>query len=148
MSMKAKITALVLAAGTLCSTALHAQSELSALSALSILPVASVVGTASAAAGASVALPALVLTVGSVLVVQAIEAGVYGSVYVLERASDGARVSIEISGRAGQASAAAVGQAVTVTVLASGVLLSTAAEVIAFLPNALGEALLYNERLK
>ncbi|RYZ09614.1 MAG: hypothetical protein EOO24_09725, partial [Comamonadaceae bacterium] len=68
-------------------------------------------------------------------------------VYVLERASDGARASVEVAGRGASAAAAVVGTSVTVTVLASGVLLSTAAEVIAFIPNAVGQALLHNERV-
>jgi hypothetical protein len=68
-------------------------------------------------------------------------------VVVLERASDGARASIEIAGRGAAASVVGVGTAVTVSAIGTGVLLATASEVIAFVPNALGQALLYNERV-
>ena len=39
------------------------------------------------------------------------------------------------------------GSLVTVSVIGAGVVLSAAGEAIAFLPNALGRALLHNERL-
>jgi hypothetical protein len=39
-----------------------------------------------------------------------------------------------------------VGASLVVTLVSAGVLLSAAGEAIAFLPNALGKALLYNER--
>jgi hypothetical protein len=40
-----------------------------------------------------------------------------------------------------------VGTSVLVTVIGAGVVLSAAGEVLAFVPNAIGRALLYNERL-
>ena len=70
-----------------------------------------------------------------------------GTVYVLERASDGARVSVEVAGRGVAASAYGVGTVVTCSVIGTGVVLSVAGEVLAFVPNALGRALLHNERL-
>lgn len=126
----------------------RAQSEASV--ALSMLPVASVVGAASvagAAASTVAAVPAALSVGGATLTVVAVEASVEGTVYVLERASDGARASVKVLGRAARGSSAAIGSAVTVTVIASGVVLSAAGEVLAFVPNALGRALLYNERL-
>ncbi|MGO8411521.1 hypothetical protein ACC775_38320, partial [Rhizobium ruizarguesonis] len=75
----------------------HAQSEASV--ALSMLPVASVVGTASVAstaAGAVVALPAALSVGGAVLTVKAVQASATGTVYLLERASDGAQASVEV----------------------------------------------------
>ena len=122
-------------AGALVSAPARAQSEASA--ALSLLPVASVVGTASVGAAAS----------GAVLTVKSIEASAVGTVYVLERASDGARVSVEVAGRGVAASAYGVGTVVTCSVIGTGVVLSVAGEVLAFVPNALGRALLHNERL-
>jgi hypothetical protein len=68
-------------------------------------------------------------------------------VYLLERASDGARVSIELSGQAAQAASLAVGTAVVVGVFSAGVVLSAAGEVLAFIPNAVGRSLLHNERV-
>ena len=84
---------------------------------------------------------------GAVLVVKAVEASATGTVYLLERASDGARVSVNVSGGAVSAAAIGVGSVVTVSAIASGVILSTAAEVLAFIPNEIGRALLHNERV-
>ncbi|AVS86298.1 hypothetical protein C8239_17310 [Paracidovorax avenae] len=126
----------------------RAQSEASF--ALSMLPVASVVGTASvgsAAAGAVATVPVALSVAGAVLTVRAVEASAAGTVYVLERASDGARVSVEVAGRAASGVAAGVGTVVACSVIGTGVVLSAAGEVLAFVPNALGRALLHNERL-
>ncbi len=132
----------------LCSSPAQAQSEASV--ALSLLPLASVVGTASAGAAvaqASVALPAALSVAGAVLTIQAVQVSAVGTVYVLERASDGARVSVEVTARAGAASARAVGEVVACSIIGTGVILSVAGEVLAFVPNALGRALLHNEAL-
>ncbi len=40
-----------------------------------------------------------------------------------------------------------VGASVVTTVIASGVILSAAGEVLCFIPNAIGRALLYNEKI-
>lgn len=135
--------ALALAAGPT-----RAQSEASLV--LSALPVASVVGVAGSAAAGAVAVSALpvALTVsGSVLVVKTVEVSARGTVIVLERASDGARASVELTGRAASGVAASVGTAVAVSVIGTGVLLSAAGEVLCFIPNELGRALLHNERI-
>lgn len=139
--------ALALAAGPA-----RAQSEASLV--LSALPVASVVGTASAVAGSATAsavalsaLPVALSMSGAVLVVKAVEVSARGTVIVLERASDGARASVELSGRAASGVAASVGTAVVVSVTGTGVLLSAAGEVLCFIPNELGRALLHNERI-
>ena len=143
-----------LVAGCVCAAAwgvarpARAQSEASV--ALSMLPVASVVGSAavaSAAAGAVVVVPAALSVGGAVLTVKAVEGSARGTVYVLERASDGAQASVEVAGRAVGAMALGMGASITCSVIASGVILSAAGEVVAFVPNALGRALLHNERL-
>jgi hypothetical protein len=125
-----------------------AQSEASAL--VSVLPIASVmvasVGVAGVA-GASVSAPLVLSVAGTVLVVKTIEVTVRGTVYVLERASDGARFSVELSGRAVGGASMAAGTVVTVSVISAGVILSAAGEAIAFVPNALGRALLHNEQV-
>ena len=126
----------------------QAQSELSV--GLSMLPVASVVGTASvagAAASSVVAVPAALLVSGAVLTVKAVEVSARGTVWVLERASDGATASVAIASGAVAGVGLSVGATVVTTVLASGVVLSAAGEAIAFIPNQIGRALLYNERL-
>lgn len=123
----------------------RAQSEASV--ALSALPVASVVATASTAAVAVSVVPVALSVGGAVLVVKAVEVTARGTVYVLERASDGARASVEVGARSVSAVAVGVGTVLTVSVIGTGVLLSAAGEAIAFIPNELGRALLHNERV-
>jgi len=145
----------LLGAALLTAPGARAQSEASA--AVSMLPLASVgaataVGgsvTAAASVGASAVavLPAALSVAGSVLVVKAVEVTAQGVVLLLERAHDGARASVRLAGDASRASALTVGTAVTVGVLASGVLLSTAGQVLAFVPNELGRALLHHEQV-
>jgi hypothetical protein len=94
-----------------------------------------------------VALPVAFSTAGAVLVVKTVESTARGTVLLLERASDGAQASIELGARAAGGVSLAADTVVTVSVIGAGVLLSAAGEVIAFIPNALGRALLHNERL-
>jgi len=75
------------------------------------------------------------------------EASATGTVYVLERASDGARASLRFAGRAAGAVSAGIGTAVLVTAISTGYVLSAASEAIAFVPNEIGASLLYNERI-
>ena len=126
----------------LVSAPARAQSEASLV--LSALPVASVVGAGAAAVSA---VPAALAVSGAVLVVKAVEVSARGTVIVLERASDGARASVELSGRAASGVVTGVGTAVAVSVIGAGVVLSAAGEVLCFIPNELGRALLHNERL-
>jgi len=141
----------LLAMGLAVSLTMHparAQSEASLV--LSALPVASVVGVAGSAAAGAVAVSALpvALTVsGAVLVVKSVELSARGTVIVLERASDGARASVELTGHASSGLAASVGTVAVVSVIGAGVLLSAAGEVLCFIPNELGRALLHNEKL-
>lgn len=130
----------------------RAQSEASLM--LSALPVASVVvgGSVGVAGAAAASVVPLALSVaGTTLVVKAVEVTARGTVYLLERASDGAQASVEVVGRAASGLVAGtvigVGTVVTVSVIGTGVLISTAAELLAFIPNELGRALLYNQRL-
>jgi hypothetical protein len=114
----------------------QAQSGLSEASALSALPIA-----------VSVAAPVVVLSAGATLTVVAVEASALGSVWVLERASDGARASVRLGSEAAGALSVAAGTAVVVTAVSTGWVLSTASRAIAFVPNEIGAALLYNERV-
>lgn len=127
-----------IAAVALMAAPAQAHSEVSA--ALSLLPVASVVG-------AVVVVPAALSSTGAMLTVSAVQVSAVGTVYLLARASDGAEASVEVLGRGAEASAYGVGSVVTCSVLGTGVLLSVAGEVLAFIPNAIGQALLHNERL-
>ena len=114
----------------------NAQSAVSEACALSALPIA-----------VSVAAPAMVLSAGALLTVVAVEASASGAVWVLERASGGARSTLRLSAQAVGGLSVAAGTVVVVTALSRGWVLSTASEAIAFIPNEIGAALLYNERV-
>lgn len=135
--MKSKtIVSIALALALACSGTACAQSEASEASALSALPVA-----------VSVAAPVFLLSAGVTLTVVAVEASVTGTVWVLERASDGARMSVRVSTQVVGGVSVLAGTSVLVMATAAGWVLSAAGEVIAFVPNELGRALLYNERV-
>ena len=55
--------------------------------------------------------------------------------------------SVELGAAAAGSVALGVGASVVTTVIASGVILSAAGEVLCFIPNAIGRALLYNEKI-
>ena len=65
------------------------------------------------------------------LVVKTVEVSARGTIYVLERASDGARASVNFSGKA----TAALGTAIAVTAIGSGYVLSAAGEALQRLPT-------------
>ena len=79
--------------------------------------------------------------------IKTVEVTARGTVYALERASDGARVSVEVLASSVVGASWAVGTVVTVSVIGAGTVLSAAGEAMAFVPNALGRALLHNERI-
>lgn len=127
--------AAALAATLALSAALPVQAQRSGASeasALSMLPVVVLAST-----------PVLLLTGAGMLTVVAVEASADGTVWVLERASDGVRFSMQVAGGA----SVVAGQALRVTALATGWVLSAAGEVVAFVPNSVGIALLYQERV-
>ncbi len=95
----------------------------------------------------SVVAPSVVLSAGATFVVVAIESTARGTVWVLERASDGARISVEFSGKVVAGAATSIGTAVVVTAISTGYVLSAAGEAIAFIPNEIGASLLHNERV-
>ncbi len=124
--------------------AARAQSELSAIS---VAPVA-LSATAVSAAGAALSVaPAALLVSGVTLVVVSVEVVGSATVWVLARASDGVRISLRTAGRLAEGLAVSAGTAVSVTVIGTGVVLSALGEAIAFIPNEIGKALLYNERV-
>ena len=132
----------------------HNGDGLSAISTLSALPVASVVviggAVGTSAVGASVAalaLPVALAASGAVLIVKSVEVSARGTICVLERASDGATATIEIAGRVAERMMLRTGQAVQISVVSAGAVLSIAGAAIAFVPSELGRALLHNERL-
>ncbi|MBP8310978.1 MAG: hypothetical protein KAY46_27120 [Burkholderiaceae bacterium] len=114
--------------------ALAGPNDASLLSAMSMLPVA-----------VSVAAPVMVLTAGAKLSVKAVESTAQGSLLVLERVSDGAQASIELSGKVLDRASVKVGSAVEASAIGAGMILSAAGTVIAFVPNEIGRALLHHE---
>ena len=135
-------TALALSLGAQAHTS---PSEASAV--LSVAPVVLSVGAVSATGVVLSALPAGILSAGVTLTVVAVEVVGSTTVWVLERASDGARISIRASGKLAEGVVVSTGAAVTVSVIGAGTVLSVAGEVIAFIPNEIGKALLYNEQV-
>ena len=111
----------------------NASSEVSALS---LLPVA-----------LSVAAPVALVAGGVSLTVVAVEASATGTALVVERASDGMRETLHFSGQVLGGISQGVGTAILCTAVSTGYVLSAAGQAIAFVPNEIGAALLYNERL-
>jgi len=137
-------TALALAAAALALPAL-AQSELSV--AVSAAPVVLSVGAVSATGVALSVIPAGILSAGATLVVVSVEVVGGATLWVLERASDGARISLKVAGKLAEGIVVSTGAAVVVSVIGAGTVLSAAGQVIAFIPSEIGKALLYNERV-
>ncbi len=118
------------------TSAVQAQSGASEASVLSMLPVA-----------ISVAAPLGLLSAGAMFTVVSVGAVSEGTVWVLERASDGARASITLSGALVGGVSVLAGTVVVATAFSAGWVLSAAGRAIAFIPNEVGKALLYNERV-
>ncbi|SRR5258708_24176287 len=115
----------------------HAHTNASSeVSALSLLPVA-----------ISVAAPVALVAGGASLTVVAVEASATGTALVVERVSDGARETLHFSGQVLGGISQGVGTAILCTAVSTGYVLSAAGQAIAFVPNEIGAALLYNERL-
>jgi len=134
--MKALFPAALLSLTLIAQTPVQAQSAVSEASAISMLPVA-----------VSVAAPVSLFAAGVVLTVVAVESTARGTVWVLERASDGARVSVRFAGKVLAGAALSAGATVAVAVIGSGYVLSAAGQAIAFIPNEIGASLLYNEKI-
>ena len=114
----------------------QAHPNASDASVLSALPIAM-----------SVAAPVALLSAGAMLSVVAVEATSAGTVWVLERASDGAQASVRLGAQVAGGLSVAAGTAVLVTAMSTGWVLSAAGRAIAFIPNEIGAALLHNERI-
>ena len=128
------IAAMTLALG--CGGPARAHDGASELSALSMLPVA-----------ISVAAPVGLLSAGAAFTVVAVESAAGATVWVLERASDGARASITLSAQVAGGVSVLAGTAVVATANSAGWVLSAAGKAVAFIPNEIGKALLYHERV-
>ena len=114
----------------------RANTAVSEASALSMLPVA-----------VSVVAPVGLLSAGAAFTVVAVEAASAGTVWILERASDGARASVTLGGQVAGGVSVVAGTAVLATAFSAGWVLSAAGQAIAYIPNEIGKALLHNERV-
>ena len=130
------LSAAAIAMAPLSAAHAHSSSSISQASALSLLPVAM-----------SVAAPVMLIAGGVSLTVVAVEASAQGTVWIVERASDGARETLRFSGHVLGGISQAVGTAILCTAVSTGFVLSAAGQAIAFVSNEIGKALLYNERL-
>ncbi len=79
-------------------------------------------------------------------VVGSVEAAGDASVVVLAGASGAAQAAVRLSGRAARAASLVVGTSVEVVATSTGHLLVAAGNVVAFIPNEIGKALLYHAR--
>ncbi len=134
--MKTFITIAALALALCNSAPARAHDAASELSTLSMLPVA-----------ISVAAPVGLLSAGAVFTVVAVESAAGATVWVLERASDGARASITLSAQVAGGVSVLAGTALVATAISAGWVLSAAGKAVAFIPNEIGKALLYHERV-
>lgn len=151
--MKNKIIGIALAI-TLLTGVAHAQTA-SAVSAASVVPMA-IVLSAGIAGGSSVqsasavalSVPAALSIAGAELVVETVGSTAKGVAYGLRRVSDGAKVSIEVLGKATGEVLLATGSVVMVVAITGGIVLSAAGHAIAFIPNTIGKSLLHNRVVK
>lgn len=95
----------------------------------------------------SVAAPSGFVVGAGALAVVSVAASAEGAVWVIERVSDGVRFTLNVSGKAVKGVSTAAGTAVVATAISTGMILSAAGEVIAFVPNELGKALFHDERV-
>jgi hypothetical protein len=134
-ALRIRSATLAIAAAVVTQGAAHAQSS-NELSEASLVPIA-----------VSVALPVVLVAGVGAVVVTGVEASAEGTVWVVQNVADGVTGSIRFAGRAAGAVAVAVGTVIVVTVVATGMVLSAAGHVIAFVPNEIGRTLTYNQRV-
>jgi hypothetical protein len=134
MKTRTRVCLLAAAMTLLASGSVSAQSE--GASDASMAPIA-----------LSVAAPASVLVGGSVFTVKSVQASAHGTTIVLKGVANASEVSIEVSGDIASKSSTIAGNAATVSVIASGTIISVAGQVIAFIPSEIGQALLHSERI-
>lgn len=121
--------------------AAHAQrdgvSEASVASALSLGVPLAVSATA----------PSVVLSAGAVLAVVSVQVVAGSTIWVLERASDAARITLKMSAAGVEAASVGVGASVMVTAVSAGWILSVAGKALCFVPNEIGASLTHQERI-
>ncbi len=87
------------------------------------------------------------LAASGTVVVDSVVAAGDASVIVLVGASDAARATIQLSGRAAREASLAAGASVNLVATSTGYLLVSAGKVLAFVPNEIGKALLHHSRV-
>lgn len=101
------------------------------------------------ASGAMVAVGSLsALAASAHIVVAGVEASGEVATVVLKGASDSAEASLKLTGKAARNLSVATGTVVSVSVLSTGYLLVASGQVLAFVPNELGKALLHHSPAK
>ncbi len=105
--------------------------------------------SALVAAGSALVLYGSILSVAAAgeVAVASVEVVGESTILVLKGASEAATCSIKMSGQAARAAAVAVGTPVRVSTAASGHVLIASGQVIAFIPNEAGKALLHHSRV-
>ena len=93
--------------------------------------------------GSVVAGSAVTLLVGGSLVVAGVDKIGDGIELLLKNAANGSRATVRLSGKAAEGLSVAAGTVLDVTATATGHLLVMSGKVIAFIPNAAGNALLH-----
>ncbi|MBW8759042.1 MAG: hypothetical protein JF586_15640 [Burkholderiales bacterium] len=135
-TLQPRIAAFALALSFTAASSAWAQSNASQISEESLIPVA-----------ISVALPVVLVAGAGSIVVTGVQASADGVVWFVENVADGVKGSIRFAADAIGATAMVAGTVVVVTVVATGMLLSAAGHVIAFVPNEIGRSLSYNQRV-
>ena len=131
------LSVLAMSAAPLTAQARVGVSEASVASALSLGVPLAVSATA----------PAVVMSAGAVLAVVSVQVVAGSTIWVLERASDAARITLKMSAAGVEAASIGVGTSVMVTAVSAGWILSAAGKALCFVPNEIGASLTHHERI-
>lgn len=131
------LSMLAMSAAPLTAQARDGVSEASVASALSLGVPLAVSATA----------PSAVMSAGAVLAVVSVQVVAGSTIWVLERASDAARITLKMSAAGVEAASIGVGASVMVTAVSAGWILSAAGKALCFVPNEIGASLTHHERI-
>ena len=131
------LSVLAMSAAPLTAQARDGVSEASVASALSLGVPLAVSATA----------PSAVMSAGAVLAVVSVQVVAGSTIWVLERASDAARITLKMSAAGVEAASIGVGTSVMVTAVSAGWILSAAGKALCFVPNEIGASLTHHERI-
>ena len=105
----------------------------------------------SIAAGSIIVGSALLLSASGELVVESIEKVGNGVVFVLKNmsqdASKASKVSVQLSGNVAGAASVVAGQSVEVLAESTGAAIMASGKLIAFIPNEIGNSLIYHQEI-